>query len=203
MDERQDDMEQAPADARVERYAPKKAKHQRHPDDYYCTPAWCVTGLYETLEMPKPTLDPCAGTGALVRAAPQSDMLIGVEIHEGRAEEAGAGVIQGDGLDLSWEGQHVLMNPPFKDALTWVKKGVAEPLTCAALLKMSFLATKGRYDFWAEYPPTAVVVMSGRPSFTGNGSDNAEYMWCYWDNRVPRSNDVRMHWILSPGRKGK
>lgn len=163
--------------------------YQRHPDDYYMTPKWAVDALYNTIpQMPLPTLDPCAGTGALIRAAPPSTLLVGIEIDEGRvAEAADSRVLQGDGLAYSWADQHILMNPPFKDAMTWVKKA-QEAKSAAVLLRNSFLGSIKRFDFWQEHPPACLLFLSKRPSFIPKGgTDNSEYMWAIWGVETPRT----------------
>lgn len=162
---------------------------KRSPLDFYATPAWCVTELYsqrERLGLPRPTLDPGAGEGGLIAPLaelwPRSPVMRGIELDSGRvarAAELGISLEHGDGMAQSWEGEHVLMNPPFCSALEWVTKGVEEARTLTALLRLGFLASQRRRPFWDANPPDKVVVMSRRPRFTGGG-DSADYAWMHW-----------------------
>ena len=160
----------------------------RDQTDFYRTPAHAVESLFQAVKPPAPTLDPCAGDGGLIRAAVQlpgrmAHRFAGVEIDPllvAAAREDGLPVVFGDGLERSWRGEHVLMNPPYNNALAWVQKGV-EAATCSALVRLGFLATQKRLAFWQNSPPTAVVILSRRPSFRSDGkTDSADYCWVHW-----------------------
>lgn len=49
------------------------------------------------------------------------------------------------------------------------------------LLRLGFLASEKRFNFMKENPPTDVLVLHKRPSFTGKGTDAQEYAWFVWD----------------------
>ena len=155
----------------------------RDPRDFYRTPAWCVRELYATMPgLPAPTLDPCAGTGALLRAAPAPPSMIrGIELDPELVKAAGLpNVTQGDGLAAGWGGEHILMNPPYRDALSWIEKGVREANSVLALLRLGFMGAQSRLPFWRHHPPRALVTLSKRPSFTGGATDSADYAWFFW-----------------------
>jgi hypothetical protein len=178
----------------------------RDPRDFYETPAWCVTELYRALPyLPKPTLDPCAGNGALLAAAPSdpSNRIRGIELDPELVAAAPSHlrINVGDGLALGWRGQHMLLNPPYRDAETWVRKGIEEARSMVVLLRLGFLASQGRAPLFKAYPPRALVVLSQRPSFTGKGTDNSDYAWMFWtrDTRYQtRRGMVTMSWIDKP-----
>jgi len=167
----------------------------RDPRDFYATPEWCVQGLYKSLpsNFPKPTLDPCAGTGALCLAT----NCRGIEKDESLAQIAkkrGATVICGDGLRPHWLGQHIVLNPPYGDAMTWVERGVSTAESCCALVRLGFLASKKRKAFWDKYPPQYMVILSHRPSFTENGKkDSADYAWMVWVKGGSKTTEIS--WI--------
>jgi len=168
----------------------------RDPRDFYHTPAWCTEGLYKALpdSFPKPTLDPCAGTGAICLVAGCR----GIEIDgvlAGVARDRGAKVLTGDGLHPRWNNQHIVMNPPYKEALRWVTQGVQEAETCCALLRLGFLASAKRQEFWTKHPPQHLFVLSSRPSFTQDGkTDSADYMWAVWI-KGQEGHQTQMKWI--------
>lgn len=157
-------------------------KHNRDPsDDFYRTPQWPVVKLYEALDwLPYPTLDPCAGDGALIASSRviEAPGMRGVEVDITRvvaAQQAGLPVIQGDGLAVSWQGEDILMNPPFANAMDWLVKGMAEATTMACFLRIGFLAGQKRRAFWQANPPAAIVIMSARAF-----PDSADYIWACW-----------------------
>lgn len=185
--------------------------YERDPRDYYATPSWAVEELYRTLpNLPQATLDPCAGTGALLLAANARRGRRGADArgveqdHElaALAVEAGAAVTVGDGLALSWKGHHVIINPPYRDAATWIEKAVKEAGTVCALLRLGFLASEARLEFWKASPPRALVVLSNRPSFTPDGrTDSSDYAWFVWANSAALSRGdglVTLDWISRP-----
>ena len=175
----------------------------RSPGDFYQTPAWCVKELYKALDLPCPTLDPCAGTGALVRASRDvfrdEASMRGVEKNPDLVSECpDLPVKVGDGLALSWEGEHLLMNPPYSEAEKWVYKATSEASTAVVLLRIGFLASKRRKPFLERNKPAQIVVLSSRPSFTGHGTDSCDYAWFVWRRFWPVYKGTDFKWIVRP-----
>jgi len=191
---------------------------QRHPDDFYATPAWCVRGLLDCVDLAHiPIVDPCAGTGAIIRALAECGLdAMGIEASQERAEDANSMlsrqweqdpqtvahsfVIHGDGLARSWRGNRIVINPPFKTARLWIEKGLREAVSMSALLRLGFLASRKRADMWSVVTaPDQMIVLSSRPSFTGNGTDSCDYAWYHWDCERVRSGKhamTRMGWCF-------
>lgn len=194
----------------------------RNPHDFYRTPAWAVTELYRALPwtFPEPTLDPCAGDGALIDAYASLDRrgrVRGVEFSPvicGQAWERGhwpaeeeddrphvAGVIQGDGLELDWTGEHILMNPPYNNAEAWAAKA-STAASCCMLVRTGFLHSKRRHPLWRRTPPDALVFLASRPSFVASGrNDSADYVWVVWSHSTPWSQigtGNALFWITKP-----
>ena len=66
-------------------------------------------------------------------------------------------------------------------AIKNARKGVA------FLLRLGFLASVQRAEFWKQNPPTRVIVLSKRPSFTGDGkTDRSEYAFFVWEKGAER-----------------
>lgn len=82
-----------------------------------------------------------------------------------------------------------ITNPPFDQALPFAQSLVVDlhlPYV-ALLLRLGFLASRKRYPFLSTYPPDAIVVLSKRPSFTGDGkTDSYDYGWFVWEVCGPR-----------------
>jgi len=77
------------------------------------------------------------------------------------------------------------MNPPYRSAEKWVRKGITEAASVCALLRLGFLASKRRQALFDAYPLEALAVLSSRPSFVGGRTDYSEYAWFYWSHQVP------------------
>jgi hypothetical protein len=56
------------------------------------------------------------------------------------------------------------------------------------LLRINYLGSISRHEWWKENSPTALHVLSKRPSFTGKGTDATDYAWFVWDksNRLEK-----------------
>ena len=101
----------------------------------------------------------------------------------------------------------IITNPPFSKALPFLEKSLCEAKTVIYLLRLNFLASQGRKEFWSQYPPDYLFVLSKRPCFVwtcktggckkkypvgikactcggrvGPGTDATEYAWFVWDS---------------------
>ena len=168
----------------------KKPKRERDPHDYYATPQWVASALFNNCPDFVPTLDVGAGTGALMHAL---DRRVGRKMpivgYEQQAHLAAQDdrIVCTDALAQDWTGHRVVMNPPFKDALAFVTKARAETMMTAALLRVGFMGAKHRYAFWEANPPDGMVVFSRRPSFKWGTNDRYDYAWFTW-GFSPRGN---------------
>jgi len=175
---------------------------KRRKDDFYETPEWCTRAILKALDLRADhmtILEPSAGHGAIVRVLREhpwtslsAPMIVTVEIREDarlHLAEAGADVwITGHDF-LSWETANrydlLIGNPPFSLAFEFCQKCVGMADTVALLLRLNFLASKKRSAWMQEHTPS-IYVLSKRPSFTGNGTDSADYAWFVWDRGPAR-----------------
>jgi hypothetical protein len=154
--------------------------------DQYETPWEAVAPLLPFLPRARVILDPCCGTGAMVVRAAQAlgALPLGIEVDGTRPFVDGMTTVQvADALTVSWPASDlILTNPPYAFAMEFVLRGVREAkrgTTVAMLLRLAFLASQARHAFHAAQPAD-VFVLSKRPSFTGGGSDSADYAWFVW-----------------------
>ena len=152
----------------------------RHPDDFYQTPNWAVLTL---LKHTSPWLHsgrvlvPGCGKGAILDAIYHSGQrdscgLLGIEINRYRARVARRTheVRCGDFLASPWtlHAEEIVMNPPYKLAREFVEESLATVEraggTVHALLRLGFLASLKRRNFWHQHPAD-VLVLPQRPSF--------------------------------------
>lgn len=150
---------------------------ERQADDFYETPAWVTRAILPHVSLGSFPLDPGAGAGAILAEYPNA---WGLEIDPGRS-----GTCRGRGLHCLtrdvltpepwafWPGRDtlndlgsgVIMNPPFKLALEFVTRALAETrYEVVALLRLAFLESQGRAEFHRQNPAD-VFVLSERPSF--------------------------------------
>jgi len=142
-----------------------------------------------------PWLDPSFGEGAIVAAMNRKGVRspVGIEPHIER--RAG---LQCESYKMTLEGAWaegvlaisrfgaIVGNPPFSFAESHIRL----LLPCLRpggvlvfLLRMTFLGSKSRVGFFKEHPPSKVIVLQERPSFTGDGkTDSSEYGLFIWKN---------------------
>lgn len=161
----------------------------RQPNDAYVTPSWCTDlacyWLSRHITAPTVVLDPCAGSGAIldcVRDKWPQCKTIGLDIAPIRP-----GIEKCDALTVEWpEHDLIVMNPPYSKAEEFVVKALGYPGPVAALLRLSFLASRKRGAFWRMHPDCTVLVLAKRPSFVGGQTDSCDYAWFVWDRDFGR-----------------
>lgn len=179
--------------------SPNEAAGRRELDAYY-TPFPLAQHLVDLLPLREGqrVLEPSAGGGSFLRAlAHRSERerlwlrLIALD-----ANPAAPALVQDLGIEqdvkrvhadfLTWPGMGadwVVGNPPYVDAELHVRRAIEEVRVgghVAFLLRLAFLESAERFEFWTAFPPRKVWVLAERPSFTGGGSDNAAYGFFWW-----------------------
>lgn len=93
----------------------------------------------------------------------------------------------------------VIMNPPYKHALDFVKKSlIVAPVVCA-FLRINFLESEGRYRWFQENPPKIVAVFSYRikssksAEFKKGESSATLFAWFIWEQGF--KGDPVIKWI--------
>lgn len=146
----------------------------RQPQDLYPTPALAIDALLGVMSIPADIEfhEPCRGGGAIYDRV-QCQHKTYCEISEGidyliyRQKRM---------VDL------IITNPPFSLALEFLQKSLCESLTTCYLLRLNFLGSQKRKEFWQANRPSHVLVLSKRPCFTNDGkTDSIEYAWFCWD----------------------
>jgi hypothetical protein len=142
-------------------------------------------------------LEPSAGEGAIIRAVNARRPDVKWTAIELREEAMGALVrsVAADGrsgvadrddfLTAAPRYAHihrhdvVCGNPPYGAAAEHVARALGCAPVVAMLLRLNFLGSQKRLDFWRRNPAD-VYVLSERPSFDGEGTDATEYAWFVW-----------------------
>ena len=150
--------------------------------DYYPTPEWCYKNLDIDWSQFKTAHEPGAGDGRIVTFL------------QNQGIETTYSEIQEDKNFFEWEGDVDLIftNPPFSLAQEFIEHSMMFAPTVIMLLRINFLSSQKRYDFWQQFPPDGLYILSKRPSFTGTGTDSQEYAWFVW-------SDIKklhgFHWV--------
>jgi hypothetical protein len=164
------------------------------PFDFYPTPLDVVEKLLQNHKLREGTiLEPCAGDGAIIRVIRKYGYKNKIIANEIRKEEesnlihSGADEISYDDFLLKYEVDNevrtVITNPPFTYAREFLEQcfKLYPNAEVIMLLRLAFLESKKRYDFWQQHPVSKLYVLSERPSFTGDGTDATAYAWFVWN----------------------
>lgn len=167
----------------------------RNEVDFYVTPDETIEKILYELAWCHGTeiLEPCAGNGAIVRALkhkPTKYIVTAVEIRNSETEnlfKAGADHVY-CGIDflkmskLNPKPEVIITNPPYSIAQEIIEHcfEIAPDAEIIMLLRLGFLGSKKRKSFWGKHPVTQLYPLGQRPSFTGKGTDSADYAWFVW-----------------------
>lgn len=186
---------------------------KRHIADYYVTPVKDIITFLGALDeevtlniWDKIILDPCAGGDSSHNmsypkalreyyAIPNDwDGIKTIDIREDSLAETKCNYIE---TKLDYEPFLVISNPPFNQAMEFIKKAlndVGKGGYVAMLLRLNFLETKTRKEFFDNYMPTWIFVHHKRMSFTdAGGTDSVAYCHMVWKkNEYPKFAKIRV-----------
>lgn len=123
--------------------------------DFYPTPIEAFNPILPYLPKDKLIWEPAKGDGRLVR----------------RMEEYG---LKADGNDLSYGCDFlketgpwhcIVTNPPFSIAKSFVTQALKVSQETFMLLRLNFLGSSERKEWWKKHEPAALFVLSKRPNF--------------------------------------
>jgi len=139
-------------------------------------------------------LEPCAGSGAILSLLrDRNHAAIGWDI---APQAEGVCAVDFLAIDLPPCFDLIITNPPFSKAQEIIDKARSLLLPdgmAVMLLRLAYLESQTRAEWWKAWMPERIYVLSKRPSFTGKGTDSAAYAWFVWRNG-PRfeSSDLRL-----------
>ncbi len=157
-------------------------KDMRHPNDFYPTPTWCFENLPIDWGDFATAHEAGAGDGRIVRFLENK----GIETTYSEIEEGKNFFDYNEDVDL------IFTNPPFSLAQEFIEHAMSLAPTVIMLLRINFLGSQKRYDFWQQFPPDGLFILSKRPSFTGKGTDSIDYAWFVWSD-IEEIQGI--HWI--------
>ena len=156
--------------------------------DFYPTPSWCYKNLDIDWSQFDSAHEPCRGDG---RISDWLGTLMPTTYSEIREDR--------DFFDWNEGCDLIVTNPPFSLAQSFIDHSIAHANTVLMLLRINYLGSISRHDWWKAQSPTSLYVLSKRPSFTGKGTDATDYAWYVWDktDRTPRG----IHFVTPPTRE--
>jgi hypothetical protein len=170
---------------------------ERRLDDAYMTPAWCVRRLLEVWTPRYGVLvEPAVGSGNIVRAI-GSDGYGWLTYDVREVQQVGEMHITRDFLSvaaLNHNVDAVVTNPPYCLAEEFVRHSRAcfPRAELVFLLRLAFLASESRLALWRDIGTPDVYVLPNRPSFTGHGTDSADYAWFKWPTEKRDAGVIRV-----------
>lgn len=145
----------------------------RNPADFYATPEAAFKPLLPYLPVTPDYWEPACGDRRLIwwlqdsgRTADGDDLNTGYDFLKDQERRA-----------------FIITNPPFSLAHEFCQHALAYAEEVALLLRLNFLGSQKRRDWWRANEPTALFILSKRPDFTGGGGDSCEYAWFVWSAR--------------------
>lgn len=169
--------------------ASNHSEEKRQVDDYYATDPIAIDILLnETdLKLSQYILEPACGEGHLSKALEQR----GYKVTSFDLVDRGYGKVK-DFFSiekLPMGGVDIITNPPYKYAKEFANhalKIVKEGDKVIMFLKLTFLESKGRKQFFLDNPPKYIYVFSSRVNCAKNGdfanqpSSAVAYAWYVW-----------------------
>jgi hypothetical protein len=177
-----------------------KAAAERVALDFYATPDALALAICQHvatgIATPRAVVEPSAGRGAFVRAIratwPDSKVMA-VEIDPENLSalwDPRLDVVVDDWARFATAAAEslappdlIIGNPPYRQAqehveagLRWLRPGGS----LAFLLRINFLGSTSRVDFWNRAGLASVTPITPRPSFTNGGTDGTEYAVFVW-----------------------
>lgn len=147
----------------------------RNPGDFYATPESAFLPMIPFIKkLPFTVWEPAQGDGRLVSWMISNGIeAIGSDIADGT-----------DFLSSTMGVGSIVTNPPFSLAFEFCQHAVNLSRNVVMLLRLNFLASQKRKTWFTANPPTALFILSKRPSFTGGKTDACDYAWVAWSPRL-------------------
>lgn len=158
-----------------------KKKTPRSHNDHYETPRHTLMSLLKHHNLRYPVLEPCAGYGAIANIIQANGLVITNDINTDLECDYNFDYLQWDSGN---EFNTIITNPPFHSATEIIIKAIHDVHMggeVIMLLRLDFLGTVKRKQFWKDYPAKKIYALSKRPRFVRSG-DSCEYGWYVWEN---------------------
>lgn len=180
--------------------AGRKVDYNLNKNDFYETPVWATERILDRIKFEGDIYEPCSGHGAISK------------VLEGRGYNIISSDLREDDEVYGKKGVDILMlkdtnivdniitNPPYRYAQAVVEKSLQlARKKVVMLLKLSFLESSGRFQFFKDTPLKNVYVFCKRLTMYPHGTDKPKnsgtiaYAWFEWDNEY--KGEPMIKWI--------
>ena len=163
----------------------------RRPNDDYQSPPSAIAALLAHVKPSGTFHEPCAGSGniiAEVRKVKEVTQVSWCELYPESGEGTDFLAYRIGPRKYDW----IITNPPFSLACEFIDQSLRLAHNIALLLRLNFLESEDRREWWQTRRPTAIYVLSRRPSFLDRqgkrvlgkngkpGTDSCAYGWFVW-----------------------
>lgn len=167
----------------------RKEGTERQTEDFYATHPSAIPPLLDILDWkePKRVWECAAGQGHLSEAL----KLYGHDVLSTDLIDRGYGIAPVNFLENTpydnMQFAAIITNPPYKFAIEFVKKSIELAPVACHFLRLAFLESSKRKEFFKECPPRYVAVFSERVPCSKNGlfpkdeSSAVCYAWFIWE----------------------
>ena len=165
----------------------------RNERDFYPTPLESFTPLLPFIKGAKDVWEPASGDGRLVEAMRSYGIVSwGSDLCPQRDCDLQADFFQMDWVtlfEMDKKCDCIVTNPPFNIAQHFASHALTITPEVFMLQRINWLGSQKRKAWWQAHQPSALFVLSKRPSFTDagitgkSGTDSCEYAWFYWGDR--------------------
>ena len=165
----------------------------RKPLDFYATPPEVTAALLDALKLPKSITiwEPACGDGAM------ADVMESYGYKVIRSDiQQGQDFLTIPKQDADW----IITNPPFSLAEQFIRRAHEHDLSFAFLLKSQYWHSKKRLALIKEIPPFAILPLTWRPDFTGQGASLMDCIWVVWSNSFVKGS-MPIYYPLERSRK--
>ena len=164
---------------------------ERNIADFYATPIEVIENFLKHYNLNEGSiLEPSAGNGNFSRVIKQKYPNYNLDQIEVIDEEK-SNLLQYGNVEINdflqttkvKDYATIITNPPYSLAQEFVEHSfnLYPNADVIMLLRLAFLESKKRYDFWQKHPVNELYILSQRPSFTGKGTDATAYAWFVWN----------------------
>lgn len=166
--------------------ASNHTNHDRAAGDYYATDPAMAVQLMQ-LEALYNVWEPACGAGHLAEEIKKAKRLGKATDLYDRGYKYGESGIDFLAAKLPWKGD-IVTNPPYKYALEFTQHAltlIPQGYKVCMFLKLTFLESQARYQFFKDFPPCRIYVSVKRAQCGMNGvfegSSAACYAWFVWE----------------------
>lgn len=155
----------------------------RDKTDAFFTINWATRLLMENERFDGKVVEPSCGRGDMSEVIKDFNIVVSSDL-----KDYGYGEIR-DFFSMQ-SADNIITNPPYSIARKFIEHSLKiSKKKVAMLLRLDFLASSGRYEFFREHKPKKILMISKRlPIWNGEqfvGGGQFDHVWIVWDNENP------------------